>query len=700
MQPTASSTNTTTQATCWNGGDNNVSAQLPDGRIAWFYNDSFTGPISYTTNYRNVNGMSFVRNYYALQSVAPEASATWSPMISNGSTTFFQPPAADQSSFNAIFWPNDAITEGTNIQVVFPEIENGGEGPIFNDQIATLSAPNYNNPVYTIIPWGSYTLNGGDGYIYIYDSDGGSGMSVARVPHGSMTTVSAWQWWLGGTSWGAQPATLTTVSGMLSGDRCVERIGPNNYMACGDIWNDMQFAQFPWGPWTSQVSGSPGSNTPTAGPQISVDYYYYFILHKERVNNGVYTIGYCDNGGDATNSAGTSENTADGGGVFATQQKSKCIYAPRYIKTINTLTASPYTVTSFTDTFANSWETTWWQPYGGGIWTVANGVLTFTNPTTTAAYTSILKGLVETNLDLEADVSVNAYSGTNNGSGGVIFRGSNYDNGLHNYNGYSVIIGPTIGAELVRSDGNGSSTVLASSPMAITSNTTYHIKVVANGSDIEAFIGGATSPQLTATDATYPSGGVGVNQYQTLGVTWANFAVNPVSATVPTLSSVASVQSHAGTNYSIALPLTGNPGVECRRVNEDLQIVFTFNGPIFSAIPSLPADEGAVSTVSYSGNTMTVNLTGVSDAQLVTLALANINASTASTDITFGVLLGDINGDGAVNAQDVTIDRNAVESVAGTSGFNPGTDVNMDGAVNAQDVTIVRNAVEDFIPDF
>jgi len=143
MQPTASSTNTTTQATCWNGGDNNISAQLPDGRIGWFYNDSFTGPISYTTNYRDVNGMNFVRNYCALQSVAPEATATWTPMISNGSTTFFQPSAADQKNDSAIFWPNDAITEGTNIQVVLPEISNGGGSgsTILSDQIATLSAP-------------------------------------------------------------------------------------------------------------------------------------------------------------------------------------------------------------------------------------------------------------------------------------------------------------------------------------------------------------------------------------------------------------------------------------------------------------------------------------------------------------------------------------------------------------------------------
>ena len=168
----------------------------------------------------------------------------------------------------------------------------------------------------------------------------------------------------------------------------------------------------------------------------------------------------------------------------------------------------------------------------------------------------------------------------------------------------------------------------------------------------------------------------------------------------PNLTGVASVQSHAGTNYSIPLPLTGTPGVECRVVNGTLHLVFTFVQPVISGGAEVTEGTGAVDDVSFSGDSMTVDLSGVTNAQLLTVEVSGINGTAATDSVTLGVLLGDVNGDGGVNAQDVTIVRNAVETVSGSPGFNPRTDVNENGGVNAQDVTIVRNAVETVIPNF
>jgi kumamolisin len=170
------------------------------------------------------------------------------------------------------------------------------------------------------------------------------------------------------------------------------------------------------------------------------------------------------------------------------------------------------------------------------------------------------------------------------------------------------------------------------------------------------------------------------------------------STLAPQLQSVASVKSHGGTNFSINLPLTGAEGVECRETSGTLQLVFTFIQPVVSGTATVTSGTATPGTITFSGDTMTVDLSDVTDAQNLTVTVSGINGTSASDSVTFGVLLGDVNQSGAVNAQDVTITRNAVGLDSTSTGFNPNTDVNESGAVNAQDVTIVRNAVGNSIP--
>lgn len=162
----------------------------------------------------------------------------------------------------------------------------------------------------------------------------------------------------------------------------------------------------------------------------------------------------------------------------------------------------------------------------------------------------------------------------------------------------------------------------------------------------------------------------------------------------PTLQSAASIQIHSGTPYPLPLPLTGSPGVECRAINGSLHLVFTFNQPITSGTSEIVNGTGNISgTPLFSGNTMTINLSGVADAQNFTIQLSNLNGVNSINTISFGVLLGDVNGDGGVNSQDVILTRNAVGTIGGQSAFNPKTDINEDGGVNSQDVILTRNAV-------
>ena len=88
-----------------------------------------------------------------------------------------------------------------------------------------------------------------------------------------------------------------------------------------------------------------------------------------------------------------------------------------------------------------------------------------------------------------------------------------------------------------------------------------------------------------------------------------------------------------------------------------------------------------------------VNLTGVSNAQTITVSLTNVtdslgNNSSAIT-ASMGVLLGDSNGDGFVNSGDALQTRSRSGQTTSVTNFR--SDVNADGFVNSGDTTIVRS---------
>jgi hypothetical protein len=63
-----------------------------------------------------------------------------------------------------------------------------------------------------------------------------------------------------------------------------------------------------------------------------------------------------------------------------------------------------------------------------------------------------------------------------------------------------------------------------------------------------------------------------------------------------------------------------------------------------------------------------------------------------------GFLIGDLNGDGAVNSGDAQIVRNRSGQVANSTNFR--ADVNRDGAINSGDAFVVRSRSGTGIPGF
>jgi hypothetical protein len=158
---------------------------------------------------------------------------------------------------------------------------------------------------------------------------------------------------------------------------------------------------------------------------------------------------------------------------------------------------------------------------------------------------------------------------------------------------------------------------------------------------------------------------------------------------------------HGGTPRDISLPLTGSPGVECRSGggSNDYQVVFTFPSAVTFTNAAVTAGAGSVSGTSGSGTTtVTVNLTGVTNAQRITVTLFGVNdgMSTGDVGLQIGVLIGDANGNGTVNASDVSQTKSQLGQAVTNSNFR--TDINASGTINASDVAIVKSQIGTSIP--
>ncbi len=166
---------------------------------------------------------------------------------------------------------------------------------------------------------------------------------------------------------------------------------------------------------------------------------------------------------------------------------------------------------------------------------------------------------------------------------------------------------------------------------------------------------------------------------------------NVIAGPVPTAAVSRKAHGAAG-NRDLALPLFGAPGIECRTgaTAGEHQVVVTFGNPITADSASVSSGMGSVSSFNASGSQVTINLTGVNNAQTLRLTLNNVNDGTnaGNVSIPMSVLLGDTTGDGSVNSTDV----GQTKSISGqsTSSTNFRNDVVANGAINSTDVGAVK----------
>lgn len=159
---------------------------------------------------------------------------------------------------------------------------------------------------------------------------------------------------------------------------------------------------------------------------------------------------------------------------------------------------------------------------------------------------------------------------------------------------------------------------------------------------------------------------------------------------------------HGGAgSFDIPMPLAGEPAVECRESGGNHTIVFSFDNNIMSGNATVTSGVGSVSgSPTFSANTMTVNLTGIADVQKITVTLSGVTDTLAQvlpdTVVSLNMLVGDTNGNKAVNSSDVSQTKAQSGQTVGATNFRE--DVAMNGSINSSDVGLVKSRSGSSVP--
>jgi hypothetical protein len=156
-----------------------------------------------------------------------------------------------------------------------------------------------------------------------------------------------------------------------------------------------------------------------------------------------------------------------------------------------------------------------------------------------------------------------------------------------------------------------------------------------------------------------------------------------------TLLSAASRLTHAGAGtFDITMPLAGTSGVEDRS-SSTYNAVFTFDAAVTSGEVIVLSGTATVGTISFSDNSMTAQLTGVTSAEVVTLRVQNVNGDgQLHGDVPFGFLTADVNANRIVDLPDkqqISADKNQPVTAS-----NFRDDINLSGVVDRPDLQSVQ----------
>ena len=197
-----------------------------------------------------------------------------------------------------------------------------------------------------------------------------------------------------------------------------------------------------------------------------------------------------------------------------------------------------------------------------------------------------------------------------------------------------------------------------------------------------------TDTQASATSVTYHLVATNASGSTTLD---APVAWIVGTAPAPLLQGASSRRVHgaAGT-FDLPLSLVAtNPTTEPRQ-GPVHNIVFTFDKAIASAIAAVTEGGASAGAPSFSGNTVTVPITGVANQQYVTVALSAVASADGGVggtgSVRMGLLVGDVTGNRVASVADLGLVKAQLAQTV--TGANFRLDVNASGTVSLADTGI------------
>jgi Tol biopolymer transport system component len=286
--------------------------------------------------------------------------------------------------------------------------------------------------------------------------------------------------------------------------------------------------------------------------------------------------------------------------------------------------------------------------------------------------------------------------------------GANEGSTLSGLDGYTALGTAATGPATMLDDVALSSTTIPirSVTLGIAPSATAQVDVLFNTTATLANgnFSGSLPPTAAGTYKVWAKACLGNN----CGVTSAPLTVGAACAAPPVqLVSIVSRMTH-GSAGTFDVDLTNGNGIECRSggANGNYTIVFNFTNPL-SSVTRASVASGTGSVVSNGidssdARNYIVNLTGVTNAQYITVSLTNVTDSAGNNSISvpspsMGVLVGDVNASGRTDNGDAIVVRNLSGTVP-TDTSTARADVNCSGRIDNGDAIVIRNNSGNALP--